>query len=221
MDKFQRAYLCWRYFFKLLFEFFKYLQTLNLLLKLRNFFVDIGITLKGNSMVKYKFTNVDRSTISENIRIGFTTTYSQGFLIGFFSKISNEYLTISLTNGGEFLNYSILFFRFILSIKTYINRSSACHLWFRFWTTRIHLCGKEFCAWTISRFAFNQKKFWIFDFATSKNVSSKSVGVSLQFNLDVLICSCLSRLMIENLRNIIFILEILRMFSSIKFSTYI
>ncbi|KAK7575553.1 hypothetical protein V9T40_011839 [Parthenolecanium corni] len=62
---------------------------------------DIGITLKGNSMVKYKFTNVDRSTISENIRIGFTTTHSQGFLISLFSNLSNEYLTISLTNGGD------------------------------------------------------------------------------------------------------------------------
>lgn len=83
-----------------------------LLLKVRNFYTDIGVTLKGNSMVKYKFTNVDRSTISENIRIGFTTTFSQGFLISFFSNFSREYLTISLTNGGECLNYSQVNFSF-------------------------------------------------------------------------------------------------------------
>lgn len=42
-----------------------------------------------------------RSTIHENIRVGFTTTNPHGFLLGFSSNISGEYLTIMVSNSGH------------------------------------------------------------------------------------------------------------------------
>jgi Laminin G domain len=42
-----------------------------------------------------------RSTISEKIRVGFTTTNPRGFLLGFFSTISGEYMTIAVSNSGH------------------------------------------------------------------------------------------------------------------------
>lgn len=41
-----------------------------------------------------------RSTIAEKIRIGFTTTNPRGFLMGLFSNISGEYMTIMISNSG-------------------------------------------------------------------------------------------------------------------------
>jgi hypothetical protein len=41
-----------------------------------------------------------RSTISEKIRVGFTTTNPKGFLLGLFSNISGEYMTIAVSNSG-------------------------------------------------------------------------------------------------------------------------
>lgn len=55
-------------------------------------------------MVKYDFLGSWRSTIAETIRVGFTTTNPKGFLLGFSSNISGEYLTIMVSNSGEILS---------------------------------------------------------------------------------------------------------------------
>lgn len=57
--------------------------------------------MKANSGVKYTFDGSWRSTIAEHIRIGFTTTNPKGFLLGFFSNITQEYLTIMVSNSGH------------------------------------------------------------------------------------------------------------------------
>lgn len=51
-------------------------------------------------MIRYKFDGIWRSTISENIRVGFTTTNPKGFLLGLYSSISKEYMTIMVSNSG-------------------------------------------------------------------------------------------------------------------------
>lgn len=59
-----------------------------------------------------------RSTISENIRVGFTTTNPKGFLLGFFSNISGEYLTMMVSNSGTIyicLCYNIYYTLFIIA----------------------------------------------------------------------------------------------------------
>ncbi|XP_077286493.1 neurexin-4 isoform X2 [Arctopsyche grandis] len=61
---------------------------------------EIGVNMKPNSMVKYDFMGSWRSTIAEKIRVGFTTTNPKGFLLGLFSNISAEYLTIMVSNSG-------------------------------------------------------------------------------------------------------------------------
>lgn len=61
---------------------------------------EIGVNLKASSIIKYDFEGSFRSSISENIRIGFTTTNPKGFLLGFYSNISQEYLTIMISNSG-------------------------------------------------------------------------------------------------------------------------
>lgn len=63
-------------------------------------FLEIGVNLKANSMIRYDFEGIWRSTISENIRVGFTTTNPKGFLLGLFSNISKEYMTIMVSNSG-------------------------------------------------------------------------------------------------------------------------
>ncbi|XP_050293158.1 neurexin-4 isoform X2 [Anthonomus grandis grandis] len=62
---------------------------------------EIGVNMKSNSAVKYTFDGSWRSTISEHIRVGFTTTNPKGFLLGFFSSISKEYLTMMVSNSGH------------------------------------------------------------------------------------------------------------------------
>jgi len=66
-------------------------------------FAEIGVNLRSNSYVKYDFMGSWRSTISEKIRVGFTTTNPKGFLLGFFSNVSGEYMTIAVSNSGMFL----------------------------------------------------------------------------------------------------------------------
>ncbi|KAK9504052.1 hypothetical protein O3M35_010488 [Rhynocoris fuscipes] len=61
---------------------------------------EIGVNLRSNSIIRYDFQGSWRSTLKENIRVGFTTTNPKGFLIGLFSNISGEYLTISVSNSG-------------------------------------------------------------------------------------------------------------------------
>ncbi|XP_066260020.1 neurexin-4 isoform X2 [Euwallacea similis] len=62
---------------------------------------EIGVNMKANSAVKYTFDGSWRSTISEHIRVGFTTTNPKGFLLGFFSNLTKEYLTIMVSNSGH------------------------------------------------------------------------------------------------------------------------
>ncbi|XP_072939887.1 neurexin-4 [Epargyreus clarus] len=62
---------------------------------------EIGINLRPNSIVQYDFLGSWRSTINEKIRVGFTTTNPKGFLLGFYSNISGEYLTLMVSNSGH------------------------------------------------------------------------------------------------------------------------
>ncbi|CAB3222790.1 unnamed protein product [Arctia plantaginis] len=62
---------------------------------------EIGVNLRPNSIIKYDFLGSWRSTIAEKIRVGFTTTNPKGFLLGFFSNISGEYLTLMVSNSGH------------------------------------------------------------------------------------------------------------------------
>ncbi|KXJ83042.1 hypothetical protein RP20_CCG009654 [Aedes albopictus] len=62
---------------------------------------EIGVNMKASSMIKYDFQGAFRSTLHERIRVGFTTTNPKGFLLGFFSSQSKEYLTIMVSNSGH------------------------------------------------------------------------------------------------------------------------
>ncbi|XP_012266909.1 neurexin-4 isoform X2 [Athalia rosae] len=62
---------------------------------------EIGVNLRQSSMIKYDFMGSWRSTIVEKIRVGFTTTNPKGFLLGLFSNISGEYMTIMVSNSGH------------------------------------------------------------------------------------------------------------------------
>ncbi|CAK9811653.1 Nrx-IV [Anthophora plagiata] len=62
---------------------------------------EIGVNMRQSSIIKYDFMGSWRSTISEKIRIGFTTTNPKGFLLGLFSNISGEYMTIMVSNSGH------------------------------------------------------------------------------------------------------------------------
>ncbi|KAG7307721.1 hypothetical protein JYU34_006292, partial [Plutella xylostella] len=62
---------------------------------------EIGVNMRPNSIVKYDFLGSWRSTINEKIRVGFTTTNPKGFLLGFYSNISGEYLTLQVSNSGH------------------------------------------------------------------------------------------------------------------------
>ena len=57
--------------------------------------------MRSNSIIKYDFMGSWRSTISESIRVGFTTANPKGFLLGLFSNISGEYLTVMISNSGH------------------------------------------------------------------------------------------------------------------------
>lgn len=65
------------------------------------YFTEIGVTLREDSMIRYDFAGSWRSTIAENIRVGFTTTHPQGFLLGLFSNKSGEYMTLMVSNSGK------------------------------------------------------------------------------------------------------------------------
>ncbi|XP_015588333.1 neurexin-4 isoform X1 [Cephus cinctus] len=62
---------------------------------------EIGVNMQESSMIKYDFMGSWRSTIAEKIRVGFTTTNQKGFLLGLFSNISGEYMTIMVSNSGH------------------------------------------------------------------------------------------------------------------------
>ncbi|CAG0892829.1 unnamed protein product [Cyprideis torosa] len=62
---------------------------------------EIGINMQPDNMVKYTFEGSYKSTIAENIRVGFTTTDPKGFLIGLYSPQTLEYLTLMVSNSGH------------------------------------------------------------------------------------------------------------------------
>nr|XP_023013622.1 neurexin-4 [Leptinotarsa decemlineata] len=62
---------------------------------------EIGVNMRQSSMVRYDFDGSFRSTISEHIRVGFTTTNPKGFLLGFTSNMTGEYMTIMVSNSGS------------------------------------------------------------------------------------------------------------------------
>ncbi|XP_032688940.1 neurexin-4 isoform X2 [Odontomachus brunneus] len=62
---------------------------------------EIGVNLRTSSMIKYDFMGSWRSTIAEKIRVGFVTTEPKGFLLGLFSNITGEYMTIMISNSGH------------------------------------------------------------------------------------------------------------------------
>ena len=61
---------------------------------------EIGVNMRTNHMIKYDFKGNYKSTIAEKIHIGFTTTDPKGFLLGAYSDISKEYLTLMISNSG-------------------------------------------------------------------------------------------------------------------------
>ncbi|XP_068245600.1 neurexin-4 isoform X1 [Palaemon carinicauda] len=62
---------------------------------------EIGIKMLTDTMVKYEIPGTYKSTIAEKIRVGFTTTNPRGFLMGLYSNISGEYLTLAISNSGH------------------------------------------------------------------------------------------------------------------------
>lgn len=78
-------------------------------------FVEIGVNLRSSSSIKYDFLGSWRSTIAESIRVGFTTTNPKGFLLGFSSNISGEYLTIMVSNSGNYVGENLNFGKLLLT----------------------------------------------------------------------------------------------------------
>lgn len=62
---------------------------------------EIGIKMLTDTMVKYVIPGSYKSTVSERIRVGFTTTNPRGFLVGLYSNMTGEYLTLQLSNSGD------------------------------------------------------------------------------------------------------------------------
>ncbi|XP_037077465.1 LOW QUALITY PROTEIN: neurexin-4-like [Pollicipes pollicipes] len=62
---------------------------------------EIGVSMTRSYMVKYELEGSYKSTIAEDIRVGFTTTSPSGFLVGLVSNITKEYMTIMVSNSGH------------------------------------------------------------------------------------------------------------------------
>jgi hypothetical protein len=62
---------------------------------------EIGVNMRSNNMIKYDFQSDRKSTLTEKIRVGFTTTEPKGFLIGAYSETSHEFLTLLVTSLGH------------------------------------------------------------------------------------------------------------------------
>ena len=62
---------------------------------------EIGVNTRTNYMIKYDFKGNYKSTIAEKIHVGFTTTDPKGFLIGAYSDVSKEFLTLMVSNSGH------------------------------------------------------------------------------------------------------------------------
>jgi hypothetical protein len=57
--------------------------------------------MMNDYMIKYSFNENYKSTLNEYIKVGFTTTNPQGFLLGLSSDTSKEYLTLLVSNSGH------------------------------------------------------------------------------------------------------------------------
>lgn len=62
---------------------------------------EIGVNMRTNYMIKYDFKGNYKSTIAEKIHVGFTTTDPRGFLLGAYSDVSKEFLTLMVSNSGH------------------------------------------------------------------------------------------------------------------------
>ena len=62
---------------------------------------EIGVNMKSESMIKYDFRGRYKSTLIQRIHVGFTTTDPKGFLLGLYSDISREFLTLMVSNSGH------------------------------------------------------------------------------------------------------------------------
>nr|CAG4648471.1 EOG090X00DN [Polyphemus pediculus] len=62
---------------------------------------EIGVNMQSNYMIQYDFQGSYKSTLAEKIRVGFTTTDPKGFLMGLYSDISKEYMTLQVSNSGH------------------------------------------------------------------------------------------------------------------------
>lgn len=62
---------------------------------------EIGVNMQSNYMIQFDFPGTYKSTLSEKIRVGFTTTDPKGFLMGLYSDISKEYMTLQVSNSGH------------------------------------------------------------------------------------------------------------------------
>lgn len=61
---------------------------------------EIGVGMNRDYMISYDLTGNYRSTINENIVIGFSTTSPSGFLLGLIG-LTNEYMTVEVSNSGR------------------------------------------------------------------------------------------------------------------------
>jgi len=62
---------------------------------------EIGINMRTDNMIVYEFKGNYKSTIAEKLHVGFTTTDPKGFLIGLYSEVSKEFLTLMVSNSGH------------------------------------------------------------------------------------------------------------------------
>ena len=69
---------------------------------------EMGVILGSGNMIKFSYEGSSKSTLSEKIRVGFTTTDPSGFLVAAFSDLSREYLMLSVTADGN-LKYEFNF----------------------------------------------------------------------------------------------------------------
>ncbi len=62
---------------------------------------EIGVNMQTGYMIKYDFKGNYKSTVAEKVHVGFTTTDPKGFLLAATSDISNEYMTLMVSNSGH------------------------------------------------------------------------------------------------------------------------
>ena len=81
-------------------------------------FVEIGVNLRSEYMIKYDFDGTYKSTIAEKIRVAFTTTDQKGMLVGL-SSYTGEYLNLMMSNSGEIYIYIYINLSFVNAYKKF------------------------------------------------------------------------------------------------------